>query len=602
MTLRTRQRGAALMAMLVVVIMGGAWWLVSGLKAAGNRTAVDRTYNAKVLAEAKAALIAWAAMNAADLTDHFPGSLPCPEGAAWIAQSGIPNTANTEGIAAPGTQQGITVATCSSVGRLPWRTLGIPKLVDAAGEPLWYVVDASAAGWARPTSGTNLSINSNKAGTLTVDGAANAAVAVIIAPGAPMTVTPNANQIAAGCATRTQQRTPSAPDVRDYLECYSTASPLNVRTQVVDNSSNLVSNDQMVVITAAEVLAAVEPVVAQRIQKQVVPQLQTVYASTDWGTSATAPLFPFAVPYPTSGKFDAAASDLKGTNGTTEGLLPLTTDTAFVQWNAAATQITKAAGSAGAAVSGTCTGTTTLVCTVNLGCTNIDLIILGIELCLPGTATFDLKAYAQNVGMSLRTFNNGYTVTEGTSPAVALTGLTKVSPLSPLQSDGSARIEFRGTVVYNTFCLRNLLVCSSKTVTIETPVTSIFPTHPFLSPVKGTDNWYWFVANNWHHVTYYKIAGPNKPGGTGSCTTWGANCTGTPGVNSCICFTAQGGSAVINSRAVLALAGRSVNNTSGTSRTLADFLDSTENTNADLKFEQYKSNRTFNDRFVSLSP
>ncbi len=587
MTCRARQRGAALMAMLVVVILGGAWWLVSGLKAAGNRTVVERSHNAKVLAQAKTALIAWAALNAT--TDKYPGSLPCPELPSYIGQP------SSEGVAGPGTG----ALNCSNAGRLPWRTLGLDKLVDADGQPLWYVVDAnsSGSGWAQYLGTTVLSINSNKAGTITVDGVANAAVAVIIAPGVPMTVIPNANQTAAGCVPRMQRRTPSAPNVLDYVECQSTTtSPISLRTRVVDNTTNKISNDQMVVITAAEVLAAVEPVVAKRIQNQVVPQLQNVYASTDWGTSAAAPLFPFAVPYPTSGSFDAAASDLKGTNGTTEGLLPLTSDTSFVQWDAAATTATKVGGSAGSALGGiSCAGTTTLTCTVSLGCTNIDLIILGLEFCIPGTINVDIKAYAQNVGMALRTFDNSYTVT-GFNAAP-----THIAPYSPLQSNGSARIEFQGQLTYNTLCLRNLLVCTTKTVTIDTPIASIFPNHPFLTPAT-TDNWYWFLANNWHHVTYYKIAGPNKPGGTGSCTSWGANCSGTPGATSCICFTSQGASAVINSRAVLALAGRSLSNTSGSSRTLADFLDSTENTNSDLKFEQYKSNRTFNDRFVSLSP
>jgi len=128
-------------------------------------------------------------------------------------------------------------------------------------------------------------------------------------------------------------------------------------------------------------------------------------------------------------------------------------------------------------------------------------------------------------------------------------------------------------------------------VTVTIPI-SAFKDHPFLNPTTA-DNWYWFFANNWHHVTYYAVAPLHTPGAAG-------NCSGT----TCISVTVKGDVSLTGKRAVLALAGRSLVNTSGTNRALTDFLDGTENPNlARLSgFEQYKSNRTFNDRFVSLSP
>ena len=97
--------------------------------------------------------------------------------------------------------------------------------------------------------------------------------------------------------------------------------------------------------------------------------------------------------------------------------------------------------------------------------------------------------------------------------------------------------------------------------------------------------------NKWHHVTYYAVAPLHTPGAAG-------NCAGA----TCISVSVQGGTALSDKRAVLALAGRSLLGTSGANRALSDFLDSTENTNLDLVFEQAKSNKFFNDRFVSLSP
>ncbi len=53
-----RQRGAVLLAMLAVLVLGGMWYLVSRLSAAsGDFTAATRMRNALVLNQAKQALI-----------------------------------------------------------------------------------------------------------------------------------------------------------------------------------------------------------------------------------------------------------------------------------------------------------------------------------------------------------------------------------------------------------------------------------------------------------------------------------------------------------------------------------------------------------------
>jgi hypothetical protein len=567
---RSAQRGAALLAMLAVIVLGGSWWLVSGLRAASNRTALERSQNAAVLRLARQALIGYAA-TLAGTDDINPGRLPCPEAAGYIGDPLQEGKAGSFCTAAGGT----------IVGRLPWKTLGIDQLRDAAGEPLWYIV---SPGWALPNSVTpTLGINSNSAGNLAVDGEANAAVALIIAPGAPMVVAPNANQIAAGCTARTQVRTPSAPNYLDYLECQNVAGS-RLRSAVVDNSSNTVFNDQVAVVAAANVLAAVEPMVAMRIQRDVVSQLQSVYASSDWGTSAANPAFPFAATYA-----DPASSSFKGVAGTTQGLMPLTSstcntmtntpcDTTFVAWNAVATTVSKSGGTATLS-SFTCSGTSTLSCTVVYGCP---------ALCFLPSLSVNVVAYASNVGMAFRTYDNSYGVG-------GLSAVAKIQPYSPLQSNGSAKLNFSGSLpVGPLFCAA--LNCASNTFSV--PLT-MFPDHPFLDAAGPTPSstgtvpvaWFWFLVNNWYQVTYYAVAPLHTPGGAG-------NCSGA----TCISVTVQGGTALSGKRAVLTLAGRSLVGTSGSNRALSDFLDSTENTNLDLVFEQSKSNRSFNDRFVSISP
>ena len=118
------QRGLALLGLLAVIVLVFAWILTSRLNAANSSVSVDREHNAKVLARAKSALIGYMAQRAATAGENNPGSLPCPEAPADFNVPGAEGTAN---------------GNCSlpAVGRLPWRTIGVEKLVDAAGETIW---------------------------------------------------------------------------------------------------------------------------------------------------------------------------------------------------------------------------------------------------------------------------------------------------------------------------------------------------------------------------------------------------------------------------------------------------------------------------------
>jgi hypothetical protein len=112
-----RQRGVALLVMVMIVAVGGSWLLLTAFNSAANRTAQSRNDNGRILAEAKGALAGWVVGQAVLAGENNPGRLPCPEAAGYIG------TAN-EGIAAGN-------CTLPAVGRLPWRTLGLPKLLDA---------------------------------------------------------------------------------------------------------------------------------------------------------------------------------------------------------------------------------------------------------------------------------------------------------------------------------------------------------------------------------------------------------------------------------------------------------------------------------------
>src|ERR1039457_4735718 len=176
-----RQRGLALLVMVIVLILGSTFFLVKQLNSTAlrlQRTAVSTN----VLAQAKDALIGFAATNS-----NQPGELPCPDLNSPYTPGSNPPVANP----LAGTATSPCTYANQRIGRLPWKTLGLPDLRDASGERLWYALSANFLNM----PGSTL-INSDTAGTLNLNGnpprsspytamsLANSIVAIVIAPGA----------------------------------------------------------------------------------------------------------------------------------------------------------------------------------------------------------------------------------------------------------------------------------------------------------------------------------------------------------------------------------------------------------------------------------
>jgi len=292
-----RERGAALIALLAVLTLGASWTLLSRLNAAsGDLVAEKRLRNAEVLNQAKQALIGYVAAQAARAGENNPGALPCPEN-----PGDFDSTIGRQGRA--GINCGLLSA--QKVGRFPWRTLGTDQLVDADGETLWYVVSRN---WGVDIdAGTK--INSATTGLLTLDGAP--AVALIIAPGAALAV-----PAAPGCAAWNQTRSRTGtPDWRNYLECENANSPADAA--FVNRGPDGSFNDQVLAVTAAEVLGGIEAAIAARVQREIVQPLSDVYAGPSWGLAGKERMFPFAAAFG-----DPATASYHGTPPRTQGLLP----------------------------------------------------------------------------------------------------------------------------------------------------------------------------------------------------------------------------------------------------------------------------------------
>jgi len=137
---RYRQRGGALMILLVIIVAGLAAALISSLSITALENARKKT-NFDVMAQAKDALIGRAVNDSS-----IPGSLPCPD-------------TNNDGSA-----ELLSGNNCPSyIGRLPWITLGLPDLRDASGERLWYALSPAFR-----DDNSASPLNSNTKGTLVV--------------------------------------------------------------------------------------------------------------------------------------------------------------------------------------------------------------------------------------------------------------------------------------------------------------------------------------------------------------------------------------------------------------------------------------------------
>ena len=166
------------MLILFVIAVVAISLLVNALKSSSSQTERDKI-TAAALAQAKAALIGFAA--GVDLRSGAdrPGDLPCPD---------TDNDGDAEGFC--GNAAGTAQAT--RLGRLPWKTLGLPDLRDGNGERLWYAVSNNFKNNTRTGS-----LNSDTIGTITVRDASGVivndgvqttgAIAVVISPGASIT-------------------------------------------------------------------------------------------------------------------------------------------------------------------------------------------------------------------------------------------------------------------------------------------------------------------------------------------------------------------------------------------------------------------------------
>lgn len=254
------QTGAALLlVMLIAVTLGLAFLFRQPDSGGGDYAREQATEDA--LAQAKAALIGYAATYRDAHPNEALGYLPCPD------------TDNT-GFAQPNCGN----AGETMVGRLPYKTLGLPDLRAADGECLWYVVSGGHKN--NPKSpllnwdarGQIRIQDLSGAALLDPNDASGGAVAAIVAPGAPLAAQnrPPGLFKCGGDATN---------GIASYLDGGYAAGTAGTLTLVAGQPRSTINNDRMVSISARELF--VPPARRNDLLGTLIAQLTTCLNFTD---------------------------------------------------------------------------------------------------------------------------------------------------------------------------------------------------------------------------------------------------------------------------------------------------------------------------------
>ena len=294
-------KGAALLVMLFLILATFSTIIVATVSRASMETQ-KRQKTIEAMARAKEALIAWSATRGSLAGSQRPGELPCPNVSDPVTD--VVGYGN-----APGS------CTAGKIGRIPWKELGIAEPLDADGEPLWYAIDGafrirSGTAWT-----TNQPINSDTRASLKVyasDGSTlltasgDEAAAVIFSAGPPL-------------ANQSRNTSPERISPANYLDSAnginnSTFGGPFIQGPVRDTNANVVLNDQLLVISGREIIAAAE----KRVAGEAIKLLKNYKAANS--------AYPYPATYNATGCTDtgsvASISDCSSDANTCRGRFP----------------------------------------------------------------------------------------------------------------------------------------------------------------------------------------------------------------------------------------------------------------------------------------
>jgi hypothetical protein len=347
-------------------------------------------------------------------------------------------------------------------------------------------------------------------------------------------------------------------DPLDYLECFN---PATLQFSTTGPAASF--NDQVIRVTVADLMPGIEAAVADRTAREIVPALNTVYAPSGWGFAGANPAYPYASPFANPGP-GTGTSSFQGATGTYGGLLPFnqtqgcTADPAnprclpnLITWNGTSAAAYEAYGY-GYIQTMSCYMASTDVREC-YGEYHEDTAEPWRPIRLQIQVRFD------NVALGLRKIDMSKVTFEAKDDIVS-------GPWTPVTPDYTAVMDNNGraTVTFGA-TLPNIDVqgwgsYANFRIRVD---RAAMGDHDLLDTNNSTIGW--FVRNQWYRLAYYAVAQghtvaplPTAP----SCTT-ASNCLTVANV------TPAGGQ-----RAILILAGSSLNGSARPSSTLANYFES----------------------------
>jgi len=239
-----RLHGQALIAALLVITVLAASGLLAGGELRARAAARAHARSIDALATARAALIGYAISYAETHRGEGYGFLPCPDGG---------NSGSTP-IGACGARG------TAAIGRLPWRTLGLPELRDGWGECLWYAVAGSAKHNPKP-----LALNWDSPGQFrpldpegdpqAVGAGDGLAIAVVFAPGPVRSGQTRPSSRGSGCSG-SDSATTDLPHYLDHAHPRTATSVIVVPGQGLQPGDDDAPNDLAIWIGIDDVFDA----------------------------------------------------------------------------------------------------------------------------------------------------------------------------------------------------------------------------------------------------------------------------------------------------------------------------------------------------------
>jgi hypothetical protein len=338
-------------------------------------------------------------------------------------------------------------------------------------------------------------------------------------------------------------------------------------------------------------MAAVEPVVAARIERDVVPVLQSYYSG--WQ------VYPFPVPFNPA----LAQSAYQGDKNQTRGMLPVTPGPNWLQWDTASVSVTQIAG-------GTVSGAGPFppnpltISPYPPDCGASTATQISCDIRYSGGANDRPKIQLQaTLRKATLAFARPYTIwdavmTDINGDPVAAGTYAQFSGASPIPPTVSATVLANredATVVFQGVLLNP---GPPPGGTGGKVIITIGFTYAFNDIANPNVNW--FIQNEWFRQTYYAISQGFLAGGGNACNA--------PAVFACLTVNNLRPSYANSNdkQAIVLLAGRSLNGITRPSTNLPDYFENANLTAASgttLVYENRPGSPTaINDRVVVVSP